>query len=354
MNKIRDIQRVVANSNCDAMLITGPSNRRYATGFRSTAGKVLVTKDEALFFIDSRYIEAAEEQIKDCRVMEVGKRSDYILRINEAMKEHGLSRLGFEYQVVTVSDYNWFSENLEAELIPCQELLTGLRSVKSADELELMKKAQSIAERAFEQVLGIISTDITETQLAAELTHRMMMLGAEGCSFEPIIVSGDHSSIPHGEAEDVKLKNGFLIMDFGARYKGYCSDTTRTLCIGKPTEEMRKVYDTVLEAQLAGIAAAKAGVTGESIDKAARDVINANGYKGAFGHAFGHSLGLDIHENPNAAPGVKEIIPKGAVISAEPGIYLKGKFGVRIEDVLYITENGSEDITNLRKDLIIL
>ena len=354
MNKIKDIQQAVANSSCDAMLITGEANRRYATGFRSTAGEVLVTKDEAWFFVDSRYIEAAEEQIKGCKVLQVDRRSDYAAKINEIMNERGLKSLGFEDQVMTYADYNWFKEKLEAELIPSQKILSDLRAVKSPEELELMKTAQRIAEEAFHQILGIISTDITETQLASELTHRMKLLGAEGCSFEPIIVSGEHSSIPHGEAEDVKLKKGFLIMDFGAKYKGYCSDTTRTLCIGKPTDEMRHVYDTVLEAQLAGIAAAKAGVTGDSIDKAARDIIYNNGYKGAFGHAFGHSLGIDIHENPNAAPGVTEIIPAGAVISAEPGIYLKGKFGVRIEDVLHITENGSENLTNLRKDLIIL
>lgn len=354
MNKIKEIQQALINSECDAMFITGATNRRYASGFRSTAGKVLVTKDEAWFFVDSRYIEAAEKRIENCEVLMVDRRSDYIAKINEKLNERGFKRLGFEDQVMTFADYNWFSERLDAELVPAQKLLTDLRSVKSQEELELMKTAQRIAEQAFEQVLGIISTDITETQLASELTHSMRLLGAEDCSFEPIIVSGEHSSIPHGEAEDVKLKKGFLIMDFGAKYKGYCSDTTRTLCIGKPTDEMRRVYDIVLEAQLAGIQAARAGVTGEAIDKAARDVINKNGYEGTFGHAFGHSLGMDIHENPNAAPGVKDIIPAGAVISAEPGIYLKGKFGVRIEDVLHITENGSENLTNLRKDLIIL
>lgn len=354
MNKIKDIQRALQTSDCDAMLITGESNRRYATGFRSTAGKVLVTKDEAWFFVDSRYIEAAEKQIENCTVLEVDRRNDYITNINEKLNERGLKRLGFEDQIVTFADYNWFSERIDSELVPMQKLMTDLRAVKSPEELEIMKTAQKIAEQAFEQVLGIISTDITETELAAELTYRMKLMGAEDCSFDPIVVSGEHSSIPHGEAENVKIKKGFLIMDFGAKYKGYCSDTTRTLCIGNPTDEMRRVYDTVLEAQLAGIAMARAGVTGEDIDKAARDVINRNGYEGAFGHAFGHSLGIDIHENPNAAPGVKEKMPTGAVISAEPGIYLKGKFGVRIEDVLYITENGSEDLTNLRKDLIIL
>ena len=354
MNKVLDIQKSLKNSELDAVLITGSSNRRYATNFKSTAGKALITPDEAYFFIDSRYIEAAEQHVKNCRVLQIDRQNDYISRINDKIAEHGITRLGFEDQVMTVCDHSRFSEKLNAELVPAQELLTGLRSVKSEEELELMIEAQRIAEEAFLHVLGMISTDVTETDMAAELTYQMKLRGAEDCSFDPIFVSGEHSSIPHGEAENVKIKKGFLIIDFGAKYKGYCSDTTRTVCIGQPTDEMRKVYDTVLEAQLTGIAAARSGIPGGDIDKAARDVIDSAGYKGTFGHAFGHSLGLDIHEEPNAAPGVEDIIPSGAVMSAEPGIYLKGKFGVRIEDVLYINENGARNITNLRKDLIIL
>jgi Xaa-Pro aminopeptidase len=354
MNKIKDIQRALRDADFDAMLITGASNRRYATNFRSTAGKVLVTADCAYFFIDSRYIEAAEEHVEHCSVLMVNDQNDYMKQINDKLSAHGVTRLGFEDGIMTVRDHRRFSEKLNAELVPGTELMTGLRSVKSKEELELMIEAQRIAEASFEHVLGMISTDITETDIAAEMTYQMKLRGAEDCSFEPIIVSGEHSSIPHGEAENIRLKKGFLIMDFGAKYKGYCSDTTRTVCIGKPTDEMKKVYDIVYEAQMAGIAAARSGIKGKEIDKAARDVIDNAGYKGCFGHAFGHSLGLDIHEEPNAAPYEEKIIPSGAVMSAEPGIYLKGKFGVRIEDVLYITENGGQDITNLRKDLIIL
>ena len=182
----------------------------------------------------------------------------------------------------------------------------------------------------------------------------MMQNGAEDKSFDPIVVSGKKSSIPHGEAGDEKLSPGFLTIDFGCKYKGYCSDTTRTICIGRPTEEMTRVYQTVLNAQLAGIAAAKAGMTGSELDGVARRVIKEAGYGEYFGHAFSHSLGLDIHEIPTCAPSSHDVLPAGAVISAEPGIYLPGKFGVRIEDVLYITEEGNRNITHLPKELIVL
>lgn len=354
MNKVIAIQNALQSSDCEAILITGASNRRYATGFRSTAGKALITRDASYFFTDSRYFEGAEQRVKNCKVLQVDNHNDYITQINEKLAEHNVSKLGYEDHVMTVADYHWFDGRLNAELVPAQKFMVDLRSVKSVDELENIKTAQRIAERAFERTINMITTDMTETELAAEITYQMKRLGAEDCSFEPIIVSGEHSSIPHGEAENIKLKKGFLIMDFGAKYNGYCSDTTRTLCIGKPTDEMLHVYNTVYEAQLAGIAAAKAGHTGKQIDKAARDIIDKNGYAGTFGHAFGHSLGIDIHESPNASPSAEQIIPAGAVISAEPGVYLKGKFGVRIEDILYITEDGNENLTNLKKDLIIL
>ena len=354
MNKIPNIQSALKNSELDAILITSPSNRRYSTGFRSTAGKVLVTRDASYFFVDSRYIEAAEEKITNCQVLMIDRENSYEKRINDMISAYNIKNLGFEEEELTVKAHSGLVEKLNAALVPASKLMVGLRASKDAEELAIMREAQRIANESFNYLLTRISTDVTETDLAAELTYQMKLRGAEDCSFDPIIVSGEHSSIPHGEPENVKLKKGFLIMDFGAKYKGYCSDTTRTVCIGKPTDEMVKVYNIVREAQAAGIAAARAGIQGKLIDKAARDVIDAAGYKGTFGHGFGHSLGIDIHEAPYANPSEEGIIPAGAMISAEPGIYLKGKFGVRIEDVLHITEDGCESITNLGKDLIIL
>ena len=234
-------------------------------------------------------------------------------------------------------------------------MFTELRPSKSAEEQECLRAAQKISEKALEEVLGLIRPGITEREIAAELNYRMMKYGAEGNSFDTISITGAKTSMPHGVPGDEKVKDGdFVTMDFGCLYQGYCSDMTRTVAVGHVTDEMRKVYGIVLEAQLAGIAHARAGIPGCEIDKAARDVIVKAGYGPYFGHSFGHSLGLDIHEPPFAAPTGKAIMPVGCAVSAEPGIYLPGKFGVRIEDVLILHEDGCEDIASAPKELIIL
>jgi Xaa-Pro aminopeptidase len=217
-----------------------------------------------------------------------------------------------------------------------------------------MIKAQRIAEKSFEEILPLISGKITEKELSAELICRFLKNGADDKSFDPIVVSGVRSSMPHGVPTDAYIGKGFLTFDFGVKLGGWCSDTTRTVCVGKPDDEMVKIYETVLRAQMAGIAAAKAGVRGSEIDGSARRVIDEAGYGSYFGHGFGHSLGLEIHETPNAAPSNDGEIPEGAVISAEPGIYIPGRYGVRIEDVIYITKDGCENITNLSKTLLIV
>ena len=351
---IQKIKNALKNSKADALMLTGETSRLWATGFHSTAGILLATAENAYFFTDSRYFESAQHSVQGTEVRLIGRGTDYYAAINEAMRENGASRLGFEENSVTFSLYERFTEKLEAELIPAANITEELRAVKNRTELEAMKKAQRIAEKSFIETLKTITDGMTEKELANELTCRMLKNGADDKSFDPIVVSGTHSSMPHGVPEDRKLERGFLTMDFGVKLDGWCSDTTRTVCIGEPTEEMIKVYDTVLKAQLAGIAAARAGVTGHYVDAAARAVIDAAGYGDYFGHAFGHGVGLDVHEAPTAAPGRDEILPEGAVISAEPGIYLPGKFGVRIEDVLYLTADGCENITNLSKNLEIL
>lgn len=354
MGNIKKIGQVLDECGLDALIITSPAGRQYATGFPSTAGIVVVTRQQGYFFVDSRYIEAAGKAITDAHVEEAGRENEYFDKINQVIERHGVKTAGFEDKSLTVFRYDNFVEHLSVKLKPAQDILTSLRAVKSREELDIMIAAQRIAEKALDEVLGMITTDMTESDVAAELVYRMMKNGAQDKSFDPIVVTGEKSSMPHGVPADVKLKKGFMTIDFGAKLGGYCSDMTRTYCIGKPTEEMKKVYSIVLEAQATGIAAAKAGVPGCDIDGAARKVIEDAGYGQYFGHSFGHSLGLEIHEAPNAAPSWPDPIPAGAVISAEPGIYLPGRFGVRIEDVLYITEDGNIDITKTGKELTII
>ena len=256
---------------------------------------------------------------------------------------------------MTAADFRRFSEKLRCELVPATELLWTLRAVKDQAELECMIQAQRIAEKALADILGEIRPGVTEKEIAALLLYKMLHYGAEDKSFDPIVVSGPNGSLPHGVPSEKPIQAGeFVTMDFGCKFGGYCSDMTRTVAVGHVTEEMETVYNTVLKAQLAGIAAAKADVTGAAVDGAARQVIADAGYGPYFGHSFGHSVGVEIHENPNATPSNSKPLPAGAVISAEPGIYLPGKLGVRIEDVIVITEQGCQNITLASKELLIL
>ena len=299
----------------------------------------MVTKEGAYYFTDSRYIEAAENNLPAFTVRMTHPGSSDIARINEVIGEHTIKKLGFEESNMTYATFLEFQHALHAVLVPMQKKIDAFRASKEPWELELMRKAQ----------------EITEKDLRAELIYRLYKNGADGLSFDPIVVSGPNTSMPHGVPGDRELQFGdFITMDFGCIYKGYCSDMTRTVALGFVTEEMDKVYKTVLKAQLAGIAATKAGVSGKAIDGAARKVIADAGYGEYFGHGYGHSLGILIHEAPNANTRNEEPMPENAVVSAEPGIYLPGKFGVRIEDVTVLTKDGCEILTKSPKNLIIL
>ncbi|HHU22828.1 MAG TPA: aminopeptidase P family protein [Clostridiales bacterium] len=355
MSNIKKIRNEMSNAEIDALLLISPVNRLYATGFHSSNGAVVITKDWAFFITDSRYIEAAEKTVRDAEVFLSHTEKRIIHWIREIVTNCGIKALGAEEDSLSYSEYLNLEKKLDMKLIPSQSILKRLRASKSRQELENIKAAQAIAERAFEDVLGIIKPGLTEREVAAELTYRMLKYGGEGNSFDPIVVAGRKSSMPHGVPGDEVIQKGdFVTMDFGCVKNGYCTDMTRTVAVGSACDDMRRVYEVVLAAQEAGISAARAGVSGEEIDSAARKVIEEAGYGKYFGHGFGHSLGLEVHESPNAAPGAKREMPEGAVISAEPGIYIPGKFGVRIEDVLYLTERGAENITKTAKELLIL
>ena len=339
----------------DAILLTSEANCYYATGFMGE-GIALVTRRGSWYFTDSRYTEAADKAIGDAAVIrEVSREKPFSALINEALAEAGAEKAGFEEQRMTVAEHAVYSEKLHCTLTPASALMTELRSSKDEEELSCMTAAQRIAEGALEQILKEIRPGMTEKEIAARLNYLMVSAGAEKTAFDTIVASGANGSMPHAVPGMRKVREGdFITMDFGCVYKGYCSDMTRTVALGRPSDEMRNVYDIVLQAQLAGIAAAKAGVTGAVIDGAARKVIQDAGYGVYFGHSFGHSLGIDIHEAPNAAPGNDKPMPDGAVVSAEPGIYLPGKFGVRIEDVMILRPDGAQVITKAPKALLVL
>ena len=339
----------------DAMLLTSEANCYYATGFMGE-GVALVTRRGSWYFTDSRYTEAADKAIGDAAVIrEVSRERPFSALINEALAASGAEKVGFEDQRMTVAEHAVYSEKLHCTLTPASALMTELRGSKDEKELSCMIAAQRIAEGALAQILKEIRPGMTEKEIAARLNYLMVSAGAEKTSFDTIVASGPNGSMPHAVPGMRKVREGdFITMDFGCVYKGYCSDMTRTVALGQPSDEMRNVYDIVLQAQLAGIAAARAGVTGAAIDGAARKVIQDAGYGSYFGHSFGHSLGIDIHEAPNAAPGNDKPMPDGAVISAEPGIYLPGRFGVRIEDVMILRPDGAQVITKAPKALLVL
>ena len=340
----------------DSVLITSDVNRRYFTGMKSSDGTVLVFRDKAYLIIDFRYIEKARETVKNAEVIE----QEHIYRqVAELLEKHSARNMAVESHTMTISSLHIWKNNLRNTEIIDSDLLSNaintLRMYKSEDELECIIKAQRIAEKSLEELKSFIKVGRTEREIALELNRLMFENGAEDLSFETIVLSGTNTSMPHGVPSDKKVQSGeFVLMDFGAVYNGYHSDMTRTLCVGEPTEEMKKVYETVLKAQNMAIDSARAGMTGQELDRIARDIIEEAGYGEYFGHSLGHGVGLEIHERPNASPNYKFQLNAGAVVTVEPGIYIAGKFGVRIEDFVILNENGCENLTKSAKNLISL
>lgn len=350
---INKIQEKLKEFGFDAILLTSGENTRYASAFHFTDGAVVVTREKGWVITDSRYIEAAQNEVKGLEVVMRDGNMSMAAWVKKATEGCGV--IAAEEDSMSHHMWQYWEGVLGVSLQPGQKIMNDLRAQKSQWEVECITAAQRIAESALDEVLGIIRPGMKEIEVAAELTYRMMLHGGEGNSFEPICVTGAKSSMPHGVPGNDIIKEGdFITMDFGCLKYGYCSDMTRTVAVGHVTPEMEKVYNTVLEAQLAGIAKARPGVTGAEIHNAAAKVIADAGYGQYFGHGFGHSLGLLIHESPSAAPGNNNPMPEGAVISAEPGIYLPGRFGVRIEDMLYLTGEGNVNLTKAPKQLIIL
>ncbi len=354
MNHIEKIAAHLPEYGLDAMLITSESGERYAMGFHGE-GLLLVAKDGAQYSTDGRYIEAAREQVEGAEVLLTTPEKGHIALAKEYIQAKGLHNIGFESGAMTVDGHKKYVQELPCILTPAQKLLDGLRASKDEGELALMCRAQAITDEAFRAILNFIRPGMTEREIAARLVYELLSRGGERVSFDPIVAAGPNGSRPHAVPGDQMVEEGmFITMDFGCKSGGYCSDMTRTVALGQPSQEMEEVYSAVLAAQKAGINAARAGVTGQEIDEAARRVLREAGYGEYFSHGFGHSLGVDIHESPNANSKEQRPMPVGAVISAEPGVYIPGRFGVRIEDVLILNETGCEDITRSPKDLIVL
>ena len=355
MNHLNAITAQLDAYQLDALCITSQPGEYYAVGLKGE-GVVLVTRQGCHYFTDSRYIELAQNTVTNADVTMVTPHQDHLALASLVLEHYGLKRVGIEEAYLTVERWQKMKIAFPAdtELVPAGKLLTELRSAKTEEELAVMQKAQDITDQVFAEIYDFLHAGVTESEVAAQLTYLQMKHGAEGNSFPPIVASGANGSMPHAIPTAKPIQKGeFVTMDFGCIYQGYCSDMTRTVAIGQPSDEMRRVYDAVLEAQLAGIAAAKAGVPGCDVHNAAWDVLKKYGYGDYFGHGFGHSLGIEIHESPNANRANTKPLPAGAVLSAEPGVYLPGKFGVRTEDVIFLTETGNRILTHAPKHLII-
>jgi len=348
----------VMPENIDAALIVTPCNRRYFTDFASSDGFLLVTRKGSIFYTDSRYIEAAEKRIKCCEVAE-GKQ--VFAQMRDYLNEKNVKTVAVEANGMTLAQFSRLrnNENMkDFEFVSDNSLDTAInvfRRVKSEEETGKIIEAQKIAENAFLHILNFIRKGRTEKEIQLELDFFMLKNGAEALSFDTIAVSGVNSSMPHGVPSEKIIEDGdFITMDFGAVVDGYHSDMTRTVAVGFVTDEQQKVYDTVLKAQLASIDAIKAGVSCFDADKAARDIIVNAGYGDYFGHGTGHGVGVEIHELPNLSPRSTMTLESGNIVTVEPGIYLPGKFGVRTEDMVLVTENGCKNLTNAQKSLIVL
>lgn len=340
----------------EAFLVTSGTNRFYYTGFESSAGAVLITQDEAVFLIDFRYFEKAKATVSACQV-KLSQRTDD--EIKELCDHYGINTLYVEAHSTSVTRHAALQAVLEGVAVQtCDKFdvfTEEMRAIKTPKELALIQRAQKMTDDTFAYIIDRIQPGRTERDIMLDMEFYMRRLGSEGVSFDFIVVSGKNSSLPHGVPTDKAVERGdFITMDFGAVCDGYRSDMTRTVAVGEVSEEQQRVYDTVLCAQLAAEKAVRSGVVCRDVDKVARDIINAAGYEGCFGHGLGHSVGIEIHENPNFNSRCETVLKPGMVMTNEPGIYLENRFGVRIEDMLYVTEEGSLNLTHSEKKLIVL
>ena len=350
MNHIKGLRSIFERIHADALLLTSPISQRYAVDYAFTDGYVLITADTAYLVTDFRYKEAAEQAVDpEIRVVAPQSPTEFIL---DMLRDGNIGTVGFEDRVMTLCEYDALIASCGVKSVRIGQEIEKLRAIKDAEEVSRIRAAQAITDAAYDHILSVMSPNMTEIEVALELEFFMRRRGADAIAFPTIAVSGPASALPHGTPSNTKLRRGFLTMDFGAMLNGYASDMTRTVILGTASSEMRLLYRTVWEAQDLGMQAICAGVSGALVDGAARTHIEARGYKGLFGHSFGHGVGLEIHEEPRLSPRNSMPLSAGNVVTAEPGIYCEGLYGCRIENMGLVTENGFECFTRSKKDMI--
>ncbi|WP_334077061.1 Xaa-Pro peptidase family protein [Paenibacillus sanfengchensis] len=352
--RVEGLRKVMEREQLEALWVTNAFNRRYLTGFTGSSGYVLVTRQKAFLLTDFRYMTQAAEQSPGFEIVQHGP--SVVENLKELLSAEGIKELGFEETNMVFSTYRALERDLQpCKLVPVGGLVEELRLYKDDDELELMKQAADLADRTYLHMLEVLKPGVTEWDMALELETFMRKQGAAGTSFDTIVASGERSALPHGVASSrVIQRNEFVTMDFGAYMNGYCSDITRTVFIGEPTAKHREIYDIVLEAQMHTLEFLRPGMTGREADALARDIITRYGYGEQFGHSTGHGLGMEVHEEPRVSKLSDTILRPGMVVTVEPGIYIPGFGGVRIEDDVVITENGAKRLTESTKEFMML
>lgn len=353
ISRVANLRKEMIEEDISSFLITSSYNLRYLTGFTGTTGVALITLEEAFFITDFRYTEQAETQCEGYKIVQ--NHGPIFDVVADLVEEKELINLAFEEATVSFKEYVQLEMILEVDLIPVSGMIEELREIKDDSEIEIIQKACEIADQAFSHILTYIKPGMTEIQVANELDFHMRSLGASSVSFETIVASGLRSAMPHGVASEKVIEQGdFITIDFGCYYQGYVSDMTRTISLGEPSEKLKEIYQIVKEAQQKVLDIDKPGMTGAELDAVARDFITSKGYGEAFGHSTGHGIGLEIHEGPNVSKMAEKVFVSGNVITNEPGIYLPGIGGVRIEDDMLVTDNGIKRLTHSEKELIIL
>lgn len=353
MIKLEKLRKALVEENVDGLLITNDYNRRYMTGFTGSTGVAIVTKDDAVFITDFRYTEQAKNQVQNFRIVQ----HDSVIykEVAAQVEKMGIKTLGFEKDTMTYGMFETYKSLINAELIPLSGLIEKIRLIKTEQEINIIKVACEIADNAFSHILEFIKPGVTELEVSNELEFFMRKQGATASSFDTIVASGVRSALPHGVATEKVIEKGdFVTLDFGAIYNGYVSDITRTISVGQPSEKLKEMYQTVLESQLLALEKVGPGMTGIQADAVARDYLTSKGYGEAFGHSTGHGIGLEVHEGPGLSSRSETVLEPNMIVTIEPGIYLPGIGGVRIEDDILITETGNEKLTHSTKDLIIL